>query len=130
MGSWRGEWQRMEARVEGVSSYRESSEGCHGPHNHHRAASEKERELTLFPHKDHCPPGARLTQAASLYWLPSFLHLRHHRFYQHGCRFHIDAQNLKPTESKTTSAGSRKATVSRSYVGSLEMPVGVERFQG
>lgn len=48
MGSWRGEWQRMEARVEGVGSYRESSEGCHRPHNHHRAASEKERELTLF----------------------------------------------------------------------------------
>lgn len=47
MGSWRGEWQRMEGRVGGVGSYREWSEGCYGPHNHHRAASEKERELTL-----------------------------------------------------------------------------------
>lgn len=38
----------MEARVEGVGSYRERREAGYGTHDHHRAASEKERELSLF----------------------------------------------------------------------------------
>lgn len=102
MGSWRGGWDRMIDRVKVIGSYRKWSEASYGTHNHHRATSEKERELTLFGIKTTAHVGPHLTQDSSQYWLPSFFHLWHHCFNQHGCSRHINAQNLKPTERKTT----------------------------